>query len=318
MIFPTPSGTRDVLPEEMRELRAISERLLGVFTDAGYGEIYTPAIEYEDVLQLGATGVDPAYRVFDERGNVLALRQDMTVPIARVAATRYEGVEPPFRFCYMAHSYRAVQPHRGQMREFLQAGVELIGAPAPEGTAETLTMIARSLDAIGLADYSIALGSSALLGALLRGFGVDDERHAPVLQELAMRDFVSLGQALLDLGLSPKDERFIADILQTRGGPEVLSDLPGEAEQSVLGLRQVYERLSEDVAGRIVFDLGLNRGLGYYTGAIFEVLHPSLGAPIGGGGRYDDLLARFGRDLPAVGFALGVDMVHLAIAGQEQ
>ena len=89
MIHPIPSGTRDVLPDEMRELRAITEAMRDVFEDAGYGEVYTPAIEYEEVLRRGETGVDPAYRVFDDHGHVLALRPDMTVPIARVVATRY-------------------------------------------------------------------------------------------------------------------------------------------------------------------------------------------------------------------------------------
>lgn len=316
MIFPTPSGTRDVLPDEMRELRAISEQLLGAFGAAGYGEVYTPAIEYEDVLRRGETGVEPAYRVFDEHGNVLALRQDMTVPIARVAATRYAASDVPLRFCYAAHSYRAVQPHRGQMREFLQAGIELIGSPAPDGTAEALETLCAALDSAGLRDYSIALGDSSLIGALLRGFGVADELHAPVRHELATRDFVGLARKLRELGLSDGDEAFVLATLQARGGPEVLKDLPGEAEQAVLGLRGVYDLLDDRVARRIVFDLGLSRGLGYYTGAVFDVLHPALGTPVGGGGRYDDLLGRFGRALPAVGFGLGVDLVHLAIAGE--
>jgi ATP phosphoribosyltransferase regulatory subunit len=98
----------------------------------------------------------------------------------------------------------------------------------------------------------------------------------------------------------------------------VLQDLPGEAEQAVLGMRRVHELLDPAVADRIVFDLGLTREPGYYTGAVFDVLDPALGAPIGGGGRYDDLLGRFGMEMPAVGWALGVDMLHLAIAGEER
>ena len=105
----------------------------------GYGEVWTPALEYEDVLGRGG-GAPPAYRVFDDHGEVLALRTDMTVPIARLVATRYPAAEPPLQFCYFAHAYRGVRPHRGQMREFLQAGIELVGAPAPQGTAEALTV----------------------------------------------------------------------------------------------------------------------------------------------------------------------------------
>ena len=110
MIHRIPSGTRDVLPDEMRELRAITDALRGVFELHGYGEVYTPAIEYEAVLRRGDGGAQPAYRVFDDHGDVLALRSDMTVPIARVVATRYPTAEPPLRFCYIAHAYRARAP----------------------------------------------------------------------------------------------------------------------------------------------------------------------------------------------------------------
>ncbi len=318
MIHPIPSGTRDVLPDEMRELRAITEAMRGVFERHGYGEVYTPAIEYEEVLRRGETGMAPAYRVFDEHGAVLALRPDMTVPIARVAATRYATTEPPLRLCYFAHAYRAVEPHRGQMREFLQAGVELLGAAAPDGTAEALTVMCHALDATGLAGYRVALGDASLYPALLRSFGVADTEHAEVLHELATRDFVGLGNAVERLGVDAAARDLLLQVPQTRGGAEVLQDLPGEAEDAVLGLRRLLDLLEPGVAERIVFDLGLARGLGYYTGAVFDVLDPALGAPIGGGGRYDDLLGRFGRDMPAVGFAIGVDRLHIALTGEER
>ncbi len=109
----------------------------------------------------------PAYRVFDEQGNVLVLRSDMTIPIARVVATRYAHAEPPLRFCYFAHAYRGVRPQRGQSREFLQAGVELIGAPGPHGTAEVLGVLCAALDAAGLETYRIGLGDASLYPALL-------------------------------------------------------------------------------------------------------------------------------------------------------
>lgn len=187
-----PSGTRDVLPDEMRELRAITDTLRGVFERHGYGEVYTPAIEYEAVLRRGDRSMEPAYRVFDEHGEVLALRADMTVPIARLAATRFPTTEPPLRFCYVAHAYRQVAPHRGQMREFLQAGIELMGAPAPAGTAEALTVLCHALDAVGLQGYRVGLGDASLYPALLNGLGVDEEHQARLLHELATKDFVGL------------------------------------------------------------------------------------------------------------------------------
>src|SRR6185312_16817268 len=139
MTHPIPPGTRDVLPDEMRELRAISARMRDEFERAGYGEVHTPALEYEEVLRRGEERAAGArYRTFDEQGAVLALRSDMTIPIARVVATRYAAAQPPLRFCYFAHCYRGVRPQRGHPRELLQAGIELVGSPAPQGTAEAL------------------------------------------------------------------------------------------------------------------------------------------------------------------------------------
>jgi ATP phosphoribosyltransferase regulatory subunit len=306
VIHPIPSGTRDVLPDEMRELRAITEALRGVFDARGYGEVYTPALEYASELE--PAGAPPAYRLFDENGEPMVLRTDMTVPIARVVATRYADAAPPLRFAYFAHAYRAVRPQRGQPREFLQAGIELVGAPAPDGTVEALELLSAALSATGLREFRIGLGDASLYPKLLDAHGVEAGARARILHELATRDFVGLERELRAAGLP--DELFA--IPQVRG-----RDLP-DAGDAVAGLRAVRDRLSPDVAERVIFDLGLSRGLGYYTGAIFEVYDPALGAPIGGGGRYDDLLGRFGRDLPAVGFAFNVERVHLALTGEEE
>jgi ATP phosphoribosyltransferase regulatory subunit len=319
MIHPIPSGTRDVLPDETREVRAITDTLRGMFERHGYGEVYTPALEYESVLaRADMAEARPSYRVFDESGAVLALRSDMTVPIARVVATRYASSEPPLRFCYFAHCYRGVRPQRGQPRELLQAGIELIGAPAPHGTAEALTVLCHALDATGLEDYRIGLGDASLFPALMASLRVPDELRPGLLEALVLRDFVALEQMLADSGLSGEAAELLLEVPQRRGGPAILADAPDPAKDAVMGLRDVHELLEPKVAERLIFDLGLVRNIGYYTGAVFDVYDPALGTPIGGGGRYDELLGRFGRGLPAVGFALGVDRLHIALAGEER
>jgi ATP phosphoribosyltransferase regulatory subunit len=319
VIHPIPSGTRDVLPDEMRELRAITAAIAQRFEAAGYGEVATPALEYESTLARGDTrGAPPAYKLFDEQGETLVLRSDMTVPIARLVATRFAGAEPPLRLCYFAHAYRGVRPQRGQPREFLQAGIELIGASAPQGTVEALTLLCDVLDAVGLAEYRIGLGDAGLLRGLLDGVGVGEDARERVLHELVTRDFVGVEREVAALGLDAHAAELLVRVPQMRGGPEVLAALDGLAGEAAEGLRGVHALLPERVAQRVILDLGLLGGLGYYTGAIFEVYDPALGVPIGRGGRYDDLLGRFGRPQAAVGWALTLERLHIALTGEER
>lgn len=319
MTFPIPPGTRDVLPDEMRELRAMTERIRAVFEAAHYGEVYTPALEYERTFDRASTaGARPSYRMFDEHGNVMVLRPDMTVPIARVVANRYAQAEPPLRFCYFAHAYRGVRPQRGQPREFLQAGVELIGSPAPEGTAEVLSVLCAALDAAGLETYRVGLGDASLYPTLLQTLGVASEHRERILEELVVGDFVGVEREIHDLRLESGDAQLLLRVAKVRGGPEVLDEMAPELEQALTGMREVHALLKPSVAARIIFDLGLVRSLGYYTGAVFQVYDPAYGVPIGSGGRYDELLGEFGRALPAVGFALNVERLHIALTGEER
>ncbi|MDA0184278.1 ATP phosphoribosyltransferase regulatory subunit [Solirubrobacter phytolaccae] len=304
MIHPIPSGTRDVLPDELRELRVITDAMREVFDRFEYGEVSTPALEYEAVLTRGdSAAADPAYRLFDEHGNVLVLRSDMTIPIARVVATRYPSAPIPLRFSYVAHAYRAVRQHRLQSREILQAGIELVGAPGPSGTAEAVTVLCAALDAAGLKSYKVGLGDASLFGRVLEREGVPEGARAAILRELGSGDMVGLERELSGVGAAA-----LLDVARARGGVEIVPE--GEP------LREVFELLTPDVADRVIFDLGLVRTLGYYTGPVFEVYDAAFGAPLGGGGRYDDLLGRFGRSLPACGWALDVERVHAAALGE--
>ncbi|HTR88736.1 MAG TPA: ATP phosphoribosyltransferase regulatory subunit [Solirubrobacteraceae bacterium] len=321
MIHPIPSGTRDVLPDETRELRAITDSLRAVFEGHAYGEVHTPALEYESVLahaHISATATGPVHRVFDETGETLVLRSDMTVPVARLVATRYPDAREPLRFCYFAHCYRGVRPQWNQPRELLQAGIELIGSPAPAGTAEALTVLCHSLDACGLKDYRVGLGDASLYPTLMDGVGLAVPDRELLLEALARRDFVELRARLHGLGLAAEQSELLLSLPQRRGGTEVLEVASGPAVEAIAGMRQVSELLSPEVSRRLIFDLGLVRSIGYYTGAVFEVYDPTLGVPIGGGGRYDDLLSHFGLPRPAVGFALDVERLHIALAGEQR
>jgi ATP phosphoribosyltransferase regulatory subunit len=317
--IPVPTGTRDVLPEEMAELRAISTQVGEVFSAAGYGEVATPALEFEATVRIGAPdSAGAVYRVPDTDGQVLVLRFDSTIPIARLAATRYRDVNPPLRFCYLQHVYRPVQPKRAQSREFLQIGMELMGLPAPVGDAEAITLLVRVLEAAGLMDFKIAVGDVGFFTGELDAAGADGE-HGPgsrdmILHELSTRDLVGLELQLNAApDLSAESRARLVQLAATRGGRDLIER---EGAERLVALDDLLE--AEGIADKVIYDLGLVRSLSYYTGTVLEIYAPSSGFPIGGGGRYDDLVGRFGRELTAFGFALNMERLHLAVLAEQE
>lgn len=325
MIHPIPTGTRDILPDEMRELRELQATLLDVFERYGYGQVATPTLEYDEVLQRGeGRGGIGAYRFFDERGDLLALRSDMTIPIARLVASRFAEAEPPLRFCYVGNAYRVIRPQRAQVRQFMHAGIELVGSAAPEGTVEVLEVLSASLDAVGLNRAVLGLGDADLYRQLLAELGVDGEARGRILDRLAEHNLVGLEGEVDEIdGLDAHGRETLLRLPGLRGGAEVLDqsrELGGAAvERAAQRLQATYDLLVErGVAERVQLDLGLLRDLGYYTGAIVEIYDPALGHILGGGGRYDDLIGGFGRPMPAAGFGLYLERLHLAQMEEER
>lgn len=320
MSFPIPPGTRDVLPDEMRELRALMDGLRTTFQEAGYGEVRTPTVEYEEVLRQGDEALGSAgSRLFDEHGKLLVLRSDMTIPIARLVGTRYAGHVGPLRFCYSGQAYRSVTRGSGQLTEFLQVGAELIGVPGVEGDAEIVSLVLDGLSKCGLRRHSVGIGDGALYSALLNAFEVPESDAEILKASLMRRDLVGLEERVRLAGLP----RALCEVPGLRGGPDVLDraeDLMGEvAATALIELRGLAEVLAERGFGdRLIFDLGLVHELGYYTGAVFEVYDPAVGFALGGGGRYDALIGRFGAPRPACGVALDVQRVHVAQASEEK
>ena len=210
------------------------------------------------------------------------------------------------------------------MREFTQAGVELVGADAPEGTAEVIEVLRAALDAAGLTRAVIGLGDADLYRQLLDELGAaDDEARHGSSSASPTHDLVGLEAEVDELGLGAGERETLLRLPNLRGGREVLDEahgLGGEAVERATGrLAATFDALGErGVADRVSLDLGLLRDLGYYTGAILEVYDPALGHVLGGGGRYDELMGRFGRPLPAAGFALYLERVHIAQAEEER
>ena len=209
----------------------------------------------------------------------------------------------------------------GQQREFLQAGLELIGVPEAEGEAEVIALMLTALDEAGLARHRVGLGDGALYRTLLEALEVPAQSRPELLERLSLARPRGPGA---QGGRSSGWRRTPADcssrLPEMRGGPEILDRADGPGGDGALdGLRALHAALAErGVADRVIFDLGLVRMLGYYTGAVFEVYDPAVGFTLGGGGRYDDLIGRFGDPRPACGAALDVQRVHLAQAAEER
>lgn len=313
-------GLRDVLQDEAAARRILEARLLETYRRWGYCEVATPTLEMLEAV-LPGTGDpdrDNLYKFIDRRGRILVLRPDMTTPIARLVGTHLTGQPLPLRLCYSAPVFRYQRQGTGRPHEVLQSGVELVGAAGTEADAEVVALAVEGLQAAGLHTLAVSLSHSRLLPGIMHECGVEPQAQAGLRQALADRDLVSYERMVRALRLDAESERLL--LLPTRlGGDEEAAALlarlkSGEAREALASMRQVTQRLERwHLAAPVRTDLGLVRGLDYYTGLIFEVFTPGSGYPVAGGGRYDRLLRAFGQDLPATGFALDVGLLLQAV-----
>lgn len=320
----TPRGFRDVLFAEAAEREAVTRAITRVFKSWGYGPVETPVVEEYATLEAAVSRSleTDAFRLFDMDGALLALRPEMTVPIARLTASRLGGEPGPHRFRYVASVFRENASLRGQARQFTQAGVELVGAPGPGADAEIVALLLDTLVAAGLREFTVSVGSVAFLRAVIASARMDESWDTSVLQAAHGRDFVAIEALSRQQGVSAAVGDALRALSRLRGGPEALVAAGQHAracgcEESLDELLGTYEVL--DACGlteRITVDFSMMRSFDYYTGLVLEVFSPGLGVAIGGGGRYDRVLAEFDAAAPAAGFALGIERIMIALANQ--
>ncbi len=315
-----PAGTRDWLPAELQRKHAVEAALRAVFAARDYAEVQTPHFERFDVLAsgLGAESAAAAFLFADRSGTQLALRPEMTTPIARLVSSRMRGAALPLRLCYLQPAFRYDEPQEGRMREFTAAGLELIGADGLEADAESLFSALEALDAVGLREARIDINHVAIVESVLDGFAFEARVRAACHEAIATRNLVSL-RATLDAAGRASAAPVLVELAMARGGTDVLDTaarLCG-SETGRAGLERLRALLAraQDLgyAGRVGIDLALLRDIAYYTGLVFEGYVEQAGFPICGGGRYDDLLPRFGFAAGAVGWSLAVERVLIAL-----
>lgn len=317
-----PKGLRDYLPDELARRRALEHRIIEVFNRWGYRELVTPTLEFVDVLEPEAgNGLKSSmYRFFDPDGEFVALRPEMTTPIARLVSTRLRSDVDPGRFWYLANVFRYADPEVGHRREFCQAGVEIIGSSSVFADAESIALCIDCLDGSGLQGFGIDIGHMGFVNGLMKDIGLEDRTATAVKDALLRQDLVALKSIVDELELSSTDRERLLALGDLRGDETVLETgarIAGDSELALRALddlRAVMQRLKHlGAAGPVNIDLGLVKNFDYYTGIIFQGHAFGVGYDICGGGRYDKLLAQFGFDCPSTGFAIGIERVLAAV-----
>ena len=310
-------GFRDLLPEEAEVVRGAQESLLAEMRRWGYRHVITPMVETTDVLELGL-GAEQRRRLFkftDAGGEVVALVGERTVPVARLVAGKLRSTPLPVRLCYAGPVLSADAGRFHQRRETYQVGAELVGARGAIADAEVIALAARCLEAAGLDRFQVDVGHAEFFQGIMDAVKLPDTVKAGVRRALAARDFVALEELLERTSLRSAEHDLLLRFPALRGGVEILDAAAGlvrnrRSEWALNELRHVRQLLDVYGLGKIVrLDLGAIRDFDYYTGIIFEGYGPDLGRPVAQGGRYDGLLARFGRPAAATGFVVQLDLV---------
>jgi len=315
-----PRGLNDLLPEEVLKRRFLESKISQVFKEWGYQEIITPTFEFYDMLARGAGSImkKEMIKFFDREGNIIALRPEMTTPIARVASTKMQHMPKPLRFYYIGNVFR-YDNKMGSQREFCQAGVELIGINSCKSDAEVIALAVEGLKNSGLKKFFIDIGHINFFNGIMQSIKVKEKRKQEIKEAILNKDFVLLEKILSMEDIKDKEKEFILKMPTLRGEEEVLE----EAEKMINNklsltalkeIKEVYNLLRDyGLEEYILIDLGIIRDFDYYTGIIFEGYTDYLGFPVCGGGRYDNLCSKFSRDLSSTGFAIGLERLAIIL-----
>ncbi len=318
--WPLPQGVVDLFYQDAASKRGLEAALRACFSAWSYDELIPPTFEYADTLasEAGTQLAEEMYRFTDRDGRTLALRPDLTIPAARVVATRLHDQPMPLRLFYVGSVFRYEAPQAGRQREFTQAGVELIGADTPAADAEVLALTVEALRAAGLRQFQLALGQMAFFRGLLAELDAPASLLSALQSAIDRKNPADLAAALDQATASKPMRRAFTALPQLNGGPDILQQ--GRAvcvnptmRAALDWLEALHDLLAAyGILDHVTFDLGETRGMAYYTGISFKGYTPGLGFSICSGGRYDDLVGHFGRPQPAVGCALWVDRILLA------
>lgn len=321
----TPEGVRDIYDRECARKLAIQEKISHIFHLYGYEDIETPTFEYFDIFnkERGSVTSQEMFKFFDRDNNTLVLRPDMTPAIARCVGKYFFEETVPVRLCYRERTFTNNSSYQGRQKEITQTGVELIGDDASTADAEVIAMVIEALKASGLKEFQVELGQVEFFRGLTEEAGMDQETRETLRELIENKNYFGVEELI--------SRQHISNSLGTMflRLPELFGTLDqlGQVKAMVTNerSRKAIERLekiqaileSYGLADYVSYDLGMLSKYQYYTGIIFKAYTYGTGEYIVNGGRYDKLLVQFGKDVPAVGFAIIIDQLMLALARQK-
>ena len=319
-ILHTPEGVRDIYGSEFVQKFELQQLLYRVLAGQGYQGIETPTFEFFDVFsrEVGTVPSRELYKFFDKEGNTLALRPDMTPSIAR-AVSKYFHDETPIRLCYMGNTFINYDKYQGRLKETTQLGAELMGEESVEADVELLSVLIEALKAAGLREFQVSVGQVEFFKALLKEAGIGSEAEESLRRLIADKNRFAAEELLAEYELAGELREAFLEMTTLSGTTEVIEQARAltkneEALRALARLEAIYEGLKEKGCERyITFDLSMLSKYNYYTGIVFRAYSYGYGEPVAKGGRYDTLLSHFGRQLPAVGFAIVIDQLQRAL-----
>lgn len=310
-----PKGVTDFLPEQAESIVRIESMLSNTFDLWGFRKIIPPLLEFEDMLAIGVDEVlrEKSFRFEDRQSHrLIAIPPDITPQVARIEAMRMSGYPLPHRLYYNGRVLRHVQSQSGRSREVFQSGVELIGLDSPEADAEMIAMSAEVMNKLGFAAFKIDLGHVEFYRGIMSELPLNKSTVLQIQEAVGKKDVSTVTALLEGLDISDRSKSEISVLPRMFGGIEILEKAAATVSNSrslraLDNLRKVAEILAiHGISEQLTIDLGEIRGLSYHSGVTFEVFVPQIGEPVCGGGRYDGLMGRYGKDLPATGFAFDI------------
>lgn len=321
----TPDGTKDIVLEEYNRYLAVKETLMNLFRMQGYEGVMTPTLEYYDVFVKSTRDLqlDLMYKLMDEKGRLLVLCPDCTIPVARLLATRFKDREKPLRLYYHHNIYQMDPEKRGKPIEMSQMGVELIGGNQWKSDYEIVELAATCIQEIVGETFQLELCHIGYFKAIMDSMKVEDEIKEEIHRFIEQKNYAALAN-ILEPYKEEKAAKALLQLPRLFGGMEVIEKAytlfdENGAKESLDYLKQVY-RYAKSFCNekQVIVDLGLVNQADYYTGIIFRGYVSGVGEPVLSGGRYDQLLGKFGEDSKAIGFGMNVDLASKVICYEER